>query len=137
MIKIFSETSQQYLHYWGGGYLIKYRAYTTHYYDYKYQDNHTVKLCSFQFNLKGGGSKLTKSTDKMPLSIIKRHFRNNRIWVKFIPGKLSLKSSKGFFPSFRARRLLKPTNTMSVDVNALYFTHTSQSQHMLKKKMWS
>ena len=75
----------------------------------------------------GGGSKLTISTDKMSLSLIKRHFRNDRIWVKFIPGKLSLKSSKGFFPSFRAGRLLKPTNTM-------YFTHTSQSQHMLKKK---
>ena len=76
----------------------------------------------------GGGSKLTISTDKMPLCLIKRHFRNNRIWVKFIPGKLSLKSSKGFFPSFRAGRLLKPKNTM-------YFTHTSQNQHMLKKKV--
>ena len=62
------------------------------------------------------------------LGLIKRHFTNNRIWVKFIPGKLSLKSSKGFFPSFRAGRLLKPKNTM-------YFTHTSQSQHMLKKKV--
>ena len=65
--------------------------------------------------------------------MVKRHFRNNGIWVKFIPGKLSLKSSNGFFPSFPAGRLLKPTNTMSVDVNALYFTHTSQCQHMLKK----
>ena len=70
----------------------------------------------------------------MPLCLIKRHFRNNRIWVKFIPGKLSLKSSKGFFPSFRGGRLLEPKNTMSVDVNTLYDTHTSQSQHMLEKK---
>ena len=97
MIKIFSETSQQNLHYWGGG----------------------ITLLNTEHILN--------------LGLIKRHFTNNRIWVKFIPGKLSLKSSKGFFHSFRAGRLLKPTNTMSVDVNALYFSHTSQSQHMLKK----
>ena len=48
--------------------------------------------------------------------------------------KFSLKSSKGFFSSFRGGRLLEPKNTMSVDVNALYFTHTSQSQYMIKKK---
>ena len=69
----------------------------------------------------------------MPLCLIKRHFGNDKIWVKFIQGKLSLISSEGFFPSFRAGRLLRPTNTMSVDVNALYSTHTSQSQLMLKK----
>ena len=91
MIKIFSETSQQNLHYWGGGITLLNTEHILH------------------------------------LGLIKRHFTNNRIWVKFIPGKLSLKSSKGFFPSFRAGRLLKPKNTM-------YFTHTSQNQHMLKKK---
>ena len=92
MIKIFSETSQQNLHYWGGGITLLNTEHILH------------------------------------LGLIKRHFTNNRIWVKFIPGKLSLKSSKGFFPSFRAGRLLKPKNTM-------YFTHTSQNQHMLKKKV--
>ena len=75
----------------------------------------------------GGGITLLNTEHILHLGLIKRHFRNNRIWVKFIPGKLSLKSSKGFFPSFRAGRLLKPKNTM-------YFTHTSQNQHMLKKK---
>ena len=88
MIKIFSETSQQILHYQGGNTL--------------FNTEHILHLGLI---------------NQKPQNMGQIHSR-----------KFSWKSSKGFFPSFRAGRLLKPTNTM-------YFTHTSQSQHMLKKKI--